>query len=176
MSFWLFLEELAMIYKRASKISPVLIFFTPFNSSPSLLLFMIENYTHCEPHSAIHLNFALSDLFFCIIQLLDENNYSNHVYFFYMLLVQQFSPYSNAGYTCFYYYYFLNMIYYIITVGVKKIIFICILFLEKLIYYCFSIIMIQQKQGRIHGYPNRMQVGRSSAGEGQLGIWARAVC
>ena len=31
------------------------------------------------------------------------------------------------------------------------------------------------KQGRIHGYPSRVQVGRSSAGEGHLGIWAGAV-
>ena len=30
-----------------------------------------------------------------------------------------------------------------------------------------------QKQGRIHGYPSRVRVGRSSA-EGHLGIWAGA--
>ena len=32
------------------------------------------------------------------------------------------------------------------------------------------------KQGRIHGYPSRMRVGRSIAGEGHQGICAGAVC
>ena len=31
-----------------------------------------------------------------------------------------------------------------------------------------------RKQGRIHGYPGRGQVGRISAREGTLGIWAGA--
>ena len=34
---------------------------------------------------------------------------------------------------------------------------------------------MNQKQGRIHGYPSCVRVGRSSAGEGHLGIWAGAV-
>ena len=32
-----------------------------------------------------------------------------------------------------------------------------------------------QEQGRIHGYPSRVRVGRSSSGEGHWGIWAGAV-
>ena len=32
------------------------------------------------------------------------------------------------------------------------------------------------KQGRIHGYPSRVRVGRSLAGEGHWVIWARAIC
>ena len=32
------------------------------------------------------------------------------------------------------------------------------------------------EQGRIHGYPSRVRVGRSSAGEGHWVIWAGAVC
>ena len=33
-----------------------------------------------------------------------------------------------------------------------------------------------ENQGRIHGYPSRVWVGRSRAGEGHQGIWAGAVC
>ena len=32
-----------------------------------------------------------------------------------------------------------------------------------------------KKQGRMRGYPSRVRVGRSSAGEGHYGIWAGAV-
>ena len=31
------------------------------------------------------------------------------------------------------------------------------------------------EQGRIHGYPSRLRVGRGSAGEGHQSIWAGAV-
>ena len=31
------------------------------------------------------------------------------------------------------------------------------------------------QQGRIHGYPSRVRVGRGSDGEGHWGIWAGAV-
>ena len=34
----------------------------------------------------------------------------------------------------------------------------------------------KRKQGRIHGYPSRVRVRRSSTGEGYLGIWAGAIC
>ena len=37
------------------------------------------------------------------------------------------------------------------------------------------LIAIQKKQGRIHGYPSRERVGRSSAGEGYWVIWAGAI-
>ena len=53
---------------------------------------MIENYIHCEPHSAIPLDFALSGFFlhldfFCIIDALhDENDYFNHVFFLLLAL------------------------------------------------------------------------------------------
>ena len=33
----------------------------------------------------------------------------------------------------------------------------------------------EMKQGRTHGYPGRVQVGRGSDGEGRHGIWAGAV-
>ena len=34
---------------------------------------------------------------------------------------------------------------------------------------------IGKKQGRIHGYPSRVPVGRCSAGEGHWSIWAGAM-
>ena len=34
---------------------------------------------------------------------------------------------------------------------------------------------VKTKQGRIHGYPIRVRVSRSSAGEGHQSIWAGAV-
>ena len=91
--FDFFCKNLQWFVKEHPKISPLLIFLTPFNSSPSLFLVMFESYIHCEPHFAIHLNYALLDyfyikIFFFIIQLLDENNHYDHVYFlFYMLFV-----------------------------------------------------------------------------------------
>ena len=33
----------------------------------------------------------------------------------------------------------------------------------------------KEEQGQIHGYPSRVRVGRSSAGEGHQGTWAGAV-
>ena len=33
----------------------------------------------------------------------------------------------------------------------------------------------EKKQGRIHGYPSRVRVGRGSNGEGHWSIWAEAV-
>ena len=42
--------------------------------------------------------------------------------------------------------------------------------------YSFSDAMGYKKQGQIHGYPSRVRVGRSSAGEGHKGIWAGAIC
>ena len=36
-------------------------------------------------------------------------------------------------------------------------------------------IKLEKKQGRIRGYPSRVRGGRSSVGEGHLGIWAGAV-
>ena len=32
----------------------------------------------------------------------------------------------------------------------------------------------QKKQGRIHGYPSRVRLGRGSDGEGYRGVWAGA--
>jgi len=36
-------------------------------------------------------------------------------------------------------------------------------------------IVSEEKQGRIHGYPSRVRVGRGSDREGHWGIWAGAV-